>query len=87
MVQCKRRHCDNLRSREVIDCVASLVPPHWRVDLADPDVVVWVEICSTLAGLSIVPARAARGAFHFNLLRARTAPLASSSSSSTEKKP
>jgi tRNA(Ser,Leu) C12 N-acetylase TAN1 len=57
----------------VIDCVASLVPPHWRVDLADPDVVVWVEICSTLAGLSIVPARAAREAFHFNLLRARTA--------------
>jgi tRNA(Ser,Leu) C12 N-acetylase TAN1 len=73
MIQSKRRHCDNVRSHDVIERVTGLVPDDWKVDLKSPDVVVWVEICSTLAGLSIVPSVELREAYHFNLLRARTA--------------
>jgi tRNA(Ser,Leu) C12 N-acetylase TAN1 len=77
MVQSKRRHCDNLRSADVIECVGGLVPSNWKVDLRQPDVVVWVEICTNLAGLSIVPSSSLREAFQFNLLQARTASVAS----------
>jgi tRNA(Ser,Leu) C12 N-acetylase TAN1 len=76
MVHSKRRHCDNIRSQQVIDCVASLTPSHWKVDLKNPDVVVWVEICATLAGLSIVPFPLLQEAFQFNLLQARTSAVA-----------
>ena len=77
MVQSKRRHCDNLTSKDVIDGVAGLVPSHWKVDLRHPQLVVWVEICTNVAGMSIVPAAELREMFHFNLLQARTASVSS----------
>ena len=53
----KRRNCSHLSSQMVIESLASHVMsplvPTWKVDLKDPCVKIWVEICRTLVGISV----------------------------------
>jgi tRNA acetyltransferase TAN1 len=68
-ISTKRRMCDNVKREQIINAVANLVlatSPSCKVDLDQPDVTIVVEICKTLAGISIVPK--CKEAFHnFNL--------------------
>lgn len=63
-IQSKRRNCGHITRDHVIDWVASQVDQttrefgktgEWKVNLKSPDYTVWIEICKTLCGISIVP--------------------------------
>jgi tRNA(Ser,Leu) C12 N-acetylase TAN1 len=54
----KRRLCGHLERKRIIDTVAAQVIetcPTWTVNLNQPDYTVAVEVCKTIAGISIVP--------------------------------
>lgn len=56
-ISVKRRNCSHLTSSEIIErlasqVIASLVPT-WKVNLKNPDVRIWIEICRTTVGLSV----------------------------------
>ena len=72
-VQFKRRNCDNVKRDEIIQAVASQVveTTQWKVDLTDPDYTVWIEVCKTLCGISVVPRKYLAMAPKFNIAALR----------------
>lgn len=60
-IQEKRRFCGHLTHDQIIDAVASVVSKAtvdhpWKVNLNQPDYTIWIDICKTVAGVSIIPA-------------------------------
>ena len=58
----KRRFCSHLKREPLITAVGNMVGTitkenPWTVDLTNPDFTIWIEICKTLAGVSILPAK------------------------------
>ena len=73
-VQFKRRNCDHLKRDQVIQAVASQVVETtqcWKVDLTNPDYTVWIEVCRTLCGVSIVPSKYLAATPKFNIAELR----------------
>ncbi|GAX13059.1 tRNA acetyltransferase TAN1 [Fistulifera solaris] len=60
-VQIKRRNCGHVKRMDMIVAVADqvaktaneLLQQDWRVDLTNPDVTVWVEVCKSICGISV----------------------------------
>jgi tRNA(Ser,Leu) C12 N-acetylase TAN1 len=57
-ISIKRRNCAHLKSAQVIAAMGATVAsvaPGWKVQLTNsPDYTIWVEICKTLVGISIL---------------------------------
>jgi tRNA(Ser,Leu) C12 N-acetylase TAN1 len=58
----KRRFCSQIKREPLISAVGNMVgqvtkEKPWTVQLTDPDFTIWIEICKTLAGISILPAK------------------------------
>ena len=53
----KRRNCSHLSSQKIIEALASNViaqlAPSWKVNLKDPEVKLWIEVCRTKVGISV----------------------------------
>jgi len=50
-----KRNCSHLRRDDVIKSIAGLLDENlFKVDLKNPEVTIWIEICRTLCGLSIL---------------------------------
>jgi len=66
-IRIKRRFCDGIIVRkDVIDAVAGVVlasRPTWKVNLKEPDVVIQLEFCQTLATVAICKAKWASVAY------------------------
>jgi len=74
-IQVKRRNCGHLTRDQIIEGVAGVVgqmTTAWTVKLREPDVIVMVEICKTLCGISILTASEQSVARNFNLAELRT---------------
>ncbi|KAL7567977.1 hypothetical protein ACA910_019685 [Epithemia clementina (nom. ined.)] len=77
----KRRNCSHLSSQKIIEVLAEKVlspmaPASWKVNLRDPEVKIWVEICRNIAGVSVFrvsPSSILRigGGSNFNLAEVR----------------
>jgi tRNA(Ser,Leu) C12 N-acetylase TAN1 len=78
-IQEKRRNCGHLKREAMIDAIATVVGDmtreagggEWKVDLKRPDYTVWVEVCKTLCGISIVPRQYLEVAPNFNMAELR----------------
>ena len=84
-ISIKKRLCSNVTSNEIIDMIAAILLeqiPDCKVNLSNPDVTIQVEICRTLAGISII--RNLKDFCNFSLVTARE--LSSSLSSSSTSK-
>ncbi|KAI8815315.1 hypothetical protein BJ742DRAFT_11919 [Cladochytrium replicatum] len=53
-IELRTRHNDKLKSEEIIDGIAALVPKHHRVDLKHPELCVMVEVIKSVCGISVV---------------------------------
>jgi THUMP domain len=56
----KRRFCSQMKREPLITAVGNMVgevtrKKPWTVQLTNPDYTIWIEICKTLAGISILP--------------------------------
>ena len=71
-VYVKRRNCTTqLTTEAIIDKIAThcIQDLKWTVQLQEPDVEIWVEICQTLVGVSVLCGEATRKSW--NLVQAR----------------
>jgi tRNA(Ser,Leu) C12 N-acetylase TAN1 len=60
-IQEKRRFCSQLKREPLITAVGDVVGAitkdnPWNVNLSTPDYTIWIEVCKTIAGISIIPA-------------------------------
>ncbi|CEI97352.1 hypothetical protein RMCBS344292_11487 [Rhizopus microsporus] len=53
-IVCRIRNCNKLSSKDVITALAATVPEGHKVDLENPDYTIIVEVCQTIAMMSIV---------------------------------
>ncbi|KAI8814160.1 hypothetical protein BJ742DRAFT_766569 [Cladochytrium replicatum] len=53
-IELRTRHNDKLKSHEIIDGIAALVPKHHRVDLKHPELCIMVEVIKSVCGISVV---------------------------------
>jgi tRNA acetyltransferase TAN1 len=75
-VQVKRRNCGHVTRQQIIDTVVTVVDQAtkvepWTVNLRQPDYTVWIEICKTLTGVSILPSSVQNMSRNFNLAEIR----------------
>ena len=72
-IQIKKRNCNHISSQQFIETAAPLVMKlkSWTVQLKDPDVVVWIEVCKTLMGISLLTQDDVNVAKNFNLAELR----------------
>jgi tRNA(Ser,Leu) C12 N-acetylase TAN1 len=72
-IHVKRRNCGHLTSQQVIDTAAGLVMKMtgWTVQLKDSDFAVWVEVCKSLMGVSLLTRHDLGLAKNFNLAELR----------------
>lgn len=72
-ISVKKRLCGNVTSNEIIEMMAGIVLeliPNCKVNLTNPDVTIVVEICRTLAGISVIH-NANKEFCNFSLVKAR----------------
>jgi len=72
----KRRNCAMIKRNQIIDAVAGMVVDvckPWKVNLSDPDFTVFVEICTTVAGVSVIGRDLLKNSIKFNYAAARDA--------------
>ena len=61
-IQEKRRFCHQMKREPLITAVGNVVGDvtkanntEWKVNLSNPDYTIWIDICKTVAGISIIP--------------------------------
>lgn len=72
-VQVKKRQCNQIKGSAFIETAASLVVQEtgWKVQLTDPDYIIWIEVCKTLMGVSVLTRDDVNVAKNFNLAELR----------------
>jgi tRNA acetyltransferase TAN1 len=72
-IHVKRRNCGHLTTSQVIDAAAGLVVrmTGWTVQLKDSDFCVWVEVCKSFMGVSLLTRQDLGLARNFNLAELR----------------
>jgi tRNA acetyltransferase TAN1 len=78
-VQIKRRNCGHVKRMEMIVAVADqvaktaneLLHQDWRVDLTNPDVTIWVEVCKSICGISVFSKKTLELAPNWNIAELR----------------
>lgn len=72
-IHSKKRNCNEFSTQQIIETAASLVVAHtgWTVQLEDPDHVIWIEICKTLMGVSLLDRHTLHAAKNFNIAELR----------------
>jgi tRNA(Ser,Leu) C12 N-acetylase TAN1 len=72
-IHVKRRNCGHLTTSQIIDAAAGLVVrmTGWTVQLKDSDFCVWVEVCKSLMGVSLLTRQDLGLARNFNLAELR----------------
>jgi tRNA(Ser,Leu) C12 N-acetylase TAN1 len=75
-VNVKRRNCGHLTREAIIDTVVEVVDQAtkaepWKVNLRQADYNIWIEICKTLTGVSIIPSSFQSMSRNFNLAEIR----------------
>jgi tRNA acetyltransferase TAN1 len=69
-VAVKRRICSNVTRDDVIQAiVGNFEDKDWKVDLENADYTIWVEICQTLCGISVI--KNVKAFSNFNLVAVR----------------
>ena len=68
-VHVKKRHCTHIRTQTIIESIVKQIgqSTNWKVDLKDPDATIWVEICQSICGISVLPSSLTKTANNFNL--------------------
>jgi tRNA acetyltransferase TAN1 len=56
-IHVKKRNFDQLSRQDLIDAAVPIVTrlTNWKVQLANPDYMIWIEVCKTLMGISVLP--------------------------------
>jgi tRNA(Ser,Leu) C12 N-acetylase TAN1 len=72
-IHVKRRNCGHLTTSQIIDAAAGLVVrmTGWTVQLKDSDFCVWVEVCKSFMGVSLLTRQDLGLARNFNLAELR----------------
>lgn len=72
-IHIKKRQCNHISSQQFIETAAPLVmkTKGWKVQLNDPDFVIWIEVCKTLMGVSVLERSDINVAKNFNLAELR----------------
>ena len=72
-INIKKRQCNQIKSLAFIETAATLVIKEtgWKVQLIDPDHIIWIEICKNLMGVSILGHDDVKLAKKFNLAALR----------------
>lgn len=50
----RRLGSDHITRNDIITKIAPLVPSHWQAQLTNPEIIIWIEIIKTMAGVSIL---------------------------------
>ncbi|CAO3702336.1 unnamed protein product [Rhizopus stolonifer] len=53
-IVCRVRNCNKLKSKDVINAIAAVVPEGHKVDLENPEYTILVEVCQTVCMMSVV---------------------------------
>ena len=72
-IHVKKRNCNQISKQEFIHTAAPLAmrSAGWKVQLEDSDFVVWIEVCKTLMGVSVLRREDVTVAKNFNLAELR----------------
>ena len=72
-IHVKKRQCHQVKSLDFIETAAGLVIKEtgWKVQLTDPDHVIWIEVCKNLMGVSVFGRDDVNVAKNFNLAELR----------------
>ena len=78
-IQEKRRFCNHMKRESLITAVGNMVDvvtkeknsEQWKVHLSKPDYTIWIDICKTVAGISIIPDMQSLFPRNFNLVEHR----------------
>ena len=77
-IHVKRRYCPTMTTQDIVKCVGDIVGKmttqnngKWSANLKDPDILIQIEVCKTLCGVSVIPRQIRTLSKNFNLAEVR----------------